>query len=188
MLIGIKSPNKCQRWSPFYYVYHTLGVESIIWLNGTRNKEEILKILEQLKQSLIFFSLPHFWGQDSIKYGGIKERWWLSCQKEWRDDQYFCHSFISPRGRDVWKVKVLVTQSCLTLCDPMDYSPPGSSVHRILQARTLEWVAISFSRGSSQSRDWSPVSCMAGGFFTIWATREGSCVEMHIWSWGIPFY
>ena len=49
-------------------------------------------------------------------------------------------------------------QSCLTLCDPMDSSPPGSSVHRILQARILEWVAISFSRGSSQPRDqtWSP--------------------------------
>ena len=44
---------------------------------------------------------------------------------------------------------VLVTQSCLTLCDPMDYSSPGSSVHGILQVRILEWVVISFSRGSS---------------------------------------
>ena len=48
---------------------------------------------------------------------------------------------------------VLVTQSCLTLCDPMDCSPPGSSVHGILQARIVEWVAISFPRGSSQSRE-----------------------------------
>ena len=47
----------------------------------------------------------------------------------------------------------LVSQSCLTLCDPMDGSPPGSSVHGILQARILEWIAISFSRGSSQPRD-----------------------------------
>ena len=47
------------------------------------------------------------------------------------------------------KVKVLVTQSCLTLCDSMDCNPLGSSVHGILQARTLEWVAIPFSRGSS---------------------------------------
>ena len=47
----------------------------------------------------------------------------------------------------------LVAQSCLTLCDPMDYSPPGSSVHGILQARILEWVAISISRGSSRPRD-----------------------------------
>ena len=48
---------------------------------------------------------------------------------------------------------MLVTQSCLTLCDPMDCSPPGSSVHGILQARIVEWVAISFPRGSSQSRE-----------------------------------
>ena len=47
----------------------------------------------------------------------------------------------------------LVAQSCLTLCDPMGCSPPGSSVHGILQARILEWVAISFSRGSSRPRD-----------------------------------
>ena len=46
-----------------------------------------------------------------------------------------------------------VAQSCLTHCDPMDWSPPGSSVHGILQARVLEWVAIPFSRGSSQTRD-----------------------------------
>ena len=49
-------------------------------------------------------------------------------------------------------------QSCLTLCDPMDCSPPGSSVHGILQARILEWVARPFSRGSSRPRDWTHVS------------------------------
>ena len=52
------------------------------------------------------------------------------------------------------KVKVLVTQSGLTLCEPMDYSPPGISVHGISEARMLEWVAISFSRGSFWPRDW----------------------------------
>ena len=52
------------------------------------------------------------------------------------------------------------TQSCLTLCDPMDCSLPGSSIHGILQARILEWGAISYSRGSSQSRDWTHVSCI----------------------------
>ena len=51
-------------------------------------------------------------------------------------------------------------QSCLTLCDPVDHSLPGFSVHGILQARILEWVAISFSRGSSQPRDWTRVSCI----------------------------
>ena len=54
-----------------------------------------------------------------------------------------------------------VAQSCLTLCDSTDCSPPGSSIHGILQARILEWVAISFSRGSSQPRDWTQVSCNA---------------------------
>ena len=70
------------------------------------------------------------------------------------------------------KEKMLVAQLCLTLCHPMDCSPPGSSVHGILQARILEWVAISFSGGSSQSRDWTWVSSIAGRFFTIWATRK----------------
>ena len=65
-----------------------------------------------------------------------------------------------------------VAQSCLTLCDPMDCSPPGSSVHGIFQARVLEWVAISFSRGSSQPRDRTQVSRIAGRHFTVWATRK----------------
>ena len=69
-------------------------------------------------------------------------------------------------------VCVLVTQLCLALCHPTDCSPPGSSVHGILQARILEWVASPSSMGSSQSRDQTQVSCIAGRFFTIWATRE----------------
>jgi len=72
-------------------------------------------------------------------------------------------------------VCVLVAQLCLTLWYPMDYSPPGSSVQRILQARILEWVASSFSRASSRPGDQtciSSVSCTAGRFFTIWDTRE----------------
>ena len=71
-----------------------------------------------------------------------------------------------------WNVKVLVAQSCGTLCDPVDCSPWGSSVHGILQERILEWVAIPFSRGSSSLRDRMRVSCIAGRFFTIGATRE----------------
>ena len=62
--------------------------------------------------------------------------------------------------------------SCVQLCDPMDCSLPGSSVHGILQARILEWVAISFSRGSSRPRDQTWVSSIAGGIFIIWATRD----------------
>ena len=67
---------------------------------------------------------------------------------------------------------VLVAQSCPTLCSPMDCSLPGTSVHGILQARVLEWVAIPFSRGSSRPRDQTWVSHIAGRFFTVWVTRE----------------
>ena len=59
-------------------------------------------------------------------------------------------------------MKVLATQSCPALCNPTDCSPPGSSVHGILQARILEWVAIPFSRGSSWPRDRTQVSHIAG--------------------------
>ena len=66
----------------------------------------------------------------------------------------------------------LVTQACLTLCDPMDCSPPGSSVLEILQVWIQEWVAFPFSRGSSWLRDQTQVSHVPGRFFTIWANRE----------------
>ena len=74
----------------------------------------------------------------------------------------------------VGKWKLVVAQSCLTLCDPMDCSPSGFSVHGILQARILEWVAIPFSRGSSWLRDRTWISRTVGKFFTIWATRKAS--------------
>ena len=91
------------------------------------------------------------------------------------------------KDRDVWPIAVhglqrvghsLVTevsevaQSCPTLCDLMDCSLPGSSLHGILQARVLEWGAIAFSRGSSRPRDWTRVSRIAGRRFTLWATRD----------------
>ena len=66
----------------------------------------------------------------------------------------------------------LVAQSCLTLWPHGLYSPSGSSVHEILQARILEWVAIPFSRWSSWPRDWTWVSRITGRFFTVQATRE----------------
>ena len=68
--------------------------------------------------------------------------------------------------------KVLLAQSCPTLCNPMNCTPWGSFVHGILQARILEWIAIFFSRWSSWPRDWTRVSCIAGQFFTIWATKK----------------
>ena len=63
--------------------------------------------------------------------------------------------------------EIEVIQSCPTLCDPVDCSLPGSSIHGLFQARVLEWVAISFSRVSSQSRDRTQVSCIVGRYFTV---------------------
>ena len=76
-----------------------------------------------------------------------------------------CFGFLSTSVKNVMgiliEVKVLITQSCMTLCNPMDCSLPGSSVYGISQARTLEWIAISSSRGSSQPRDQTHVSCVS---------------------------
>ena len=76
-----------------------------------------------------------------------------------------CWNFIKQKESEV-------AQLCPTLCDPIDCSLPGSTVHGISQARILEWVAISFSRRSSRPRDWSRVSCITGRHFAIWATKE----------------
>ena len=98
------------------------------------------------------------------------------------------------------KVKVLVAQSSPTLCDPMNCSPSGSSAHGILQARILEWIAISFSRGSSPLRDQTLFFCISGRFFTVWVTREAQfssvqllsrvrlCNPMHYSMPGFPVY
>ena len=82
----------------------------------------------------------------------------------------------------------LVAQSCLTLCDPMNCSLPGSTVHGIFQAKVLEWIAISFSGVSSWPRDQthgSCVSCIAGEFLTCWAIGEAISwpyVRVYFWT------
>ena len=80
----------------------------------------------------------------------------------------------------VFEMKLDVSRSCIlcsvasilfdSFCDPLDYSLPGFSVRGILQARILEWVAVPSSKGSFQPRNWTCVSCIAGRFFTQWAT------------------
>ena len=83
-----------------------------------------------------------------------------------------------------------VAQSCLTPCNPMNCSPPGSSIHGIFQARILEWVAPPFSRGSSQPRDQTPVSHIASRLFTVWATKfadilNTALLQHHLLGWEI---
>ena len=91
---------------------------------------------------------------------------------------------IAPRSY-VTELCIQSHQSCLTLCDPMDHSPPGSSVHGIFQAKILWWVAIPFSRGSSQPGDETWVSCIAGRFFTDWVKGNKHMVVVeslsHVW-------
>ena len=79
---------------------------------------------------------------------------------------------LSSYHEQLWKVKVLLTQSCPTLCNPVNSSPTGSSVPGISQAGIPEWLAIPFSRESSQCRAQTQVSSIAGRFFTIWVTRK----------------
>ena len=78
---------------------------------------------------------------------------------------------------DPWKINYAFIQLWIyieniikTLCDPMDCHLPGSPVHGILQTKIVEWIAYPFSRASSQCRDRTQVSCIAGGFFTVWTT------------------
>ena len=90
-------------------------------------------------------------------------------------------SYIANQANQMpWKglptsVCVWVAQLCLTLCNPMDTSQPGSSIHGISQTRALEWVTISLFKGSSRPGDWTLVSHIAGRLFGIWATREALC-------------
>ena len=81
-----------------------------------------------------------------------------------------------------------VAQSCPTLCNPVNCSLPGSSVHGIFQARVLEWVAISFSRGSSRPRDWTQVSLIVGRRFTFWAVPTAKYLVHAHWGTGSYYY
>ena len=84
---------------------------------------------------------------------------------------YFFFIFFFVSKLCLLTLKVKVTQLRLTLCTPMDYSTPSSSVHGVLQARILEWVATLFSRGSSWPRDRTQVTHITSRFFTVWATQ-----------------
>ena len=81
-------------------------------------------------------------------------------------------AFVPDCCSQLTNVLCLLVQSCLILGDPMDYGPPGFSVHEILHGRILEWVAMPFSRGSSRPRDGTHIFRIAGEFFTSWATTE----------------
>ena len=91
----------------------------------------------------------------------MKAWWGMGGHRERGSEKEFCFHYFMPESESE------VIQSCRTLCDPMGCSPPGSSIHGILQARVLEWSAISFCKGSSRLRDRTPVSHIAGRRFTL---------------------
>ena len=122
--------------------------------------------------------------QTHLSIGFSRQEYWSGLlypppgESSWPRDRTHisCVSYIASRiytaESPVTSEWVKVAQSSPTLCEPMDCSLGCSSVCGILQARILEWVAISFSRESSQARDWIQVSHITDKFFTIWATRE----------------
>ena len=126
----------------------------------------------------------------AVIHGVSKSRTWLS---NWTELNHFLYIIIFLQDMILRKGKESeseVAQLCLTLCDPMDCSLPGSSIHGILQARILEWVAISFSSGSSWPRDRTQVSRIAGRCFNLWATmaqmvkHHPAMQEIQVWSLG----
>ena len=124
----------------------------------------------RLYYAMVFKTLEHLWilisVGEKVEGGGVSHGTnSLTTAEGWLYLQ-FLFNFVLPL------LCVLVTQSCPTLCDPTNCSPPGFSVHGILQTRILEWVAIPFSRGTSWPRDGTLVSCIAGRFFTVWATGK----------------
>ena len=159
-------------WSTFI---HTLFQQIVskhlprawYWIRGIQQCARQMKLLSSCN---IYLNEGLCWTNK------LKNRWIY--QK--KNKQYPGHSewFYSPESVVIHKNHHIICYVCvcvwklLSLCDPMDWSPLGSSLHGILQARTLEWGSIPFSRGSSQPKNRTQASHIAGRFFTIWATRE----------------
>ena len=105
-----------------------------------------------------------------------RDRTYVSCIGRWILYQGATREVLSSANL----LCVCKSLSCVWLfVTPMDCSPPGSSIHGIFQARILEWVAISFSRRSSWPRDGTRVSCIAGRFFTVWATGWDIATQLY---------
>ena len=121
------------------------------------------------KSSEIRHLRPHHLKQQPPQSLGRSSLQFKGGQFKVKDRGSCCFIMVSTQADSSAYSESEVAQSCPTRCDPVDCSPPGSSVHGILQARILEWVAISFSRGSSRPRhptQVSSISCIEGRFFT----------------------
>ena len=112
----------------------------------------------------VLFAIPKIWKQPKCP---STNEWWMMV----------CHIFIIYLSNDIY----ICMLSHVQLFDPMNCSPPGSSVHGIFQARTLEWVAVSYSRGSSQLKDWNWVSCIS--WFDRWIFTIGATQDAHMYKY-----
>ena len=135
-----------------------------------------------LRGDLAFPSLKDLWAWKLTQVSELIEGPWLYFMIHIRLLLTWLRNFLLIQIKNKYsisftskKVKVLVAQSCLTLCNPMNCSSPGFSVHGILQARILEWVAIPFSRGSSQPRDWTTSPSLQADSLPL--SHQGSLLE-----------
>ena len=122
----------------------------------------------------------------------INPGFYMYRQMQWPPHGSICihsgsfYSILSCSEGDTYVRARSVAQSCLTLCDPVDRSPPGTSAHGILQTRILEWVAITSSRVSSQARDLTSVSCIGRQILYHWATWEIPVTHTQTLSLSVP--
>ena len=107
----------------------------------------------------------------------IEKWWWRKLKKFYIKGKVYCDYVLKD---DVVKMSCMHAQSLQTLCAPVDCSPPGSSVHGILQTRVQEWFAISSSRGSSWPKDWTHISCSGRRVLYYWATWEADLTVINI--------
>ena len=147
---------------------------STLWAGSFGHITFIMKKKKKKKKQRLWFSL-HTTLILLIRHLDSERECGLFQVTQFYCDCKVCHQHCHSSSSELY-MHAKSLQSCLTLCDPMDCSLPASSVHGILQARILEWVAISFSRGS-QSRDPTQVSHIAGRFFTFKPPAAG--IKLH---------
>ena len=163
------SKNKVQAWTSFSFCTCLVQVISMEAIN-IYQLEYIYFVKWVPTQKLFLYICSFLWSHTLKKYSmhgklmelPVNSAKPLSLQVAWEKKKYWVEN------SHLGLYSVLVTQSCLTLWDPMDYSPPG---HLYMGLPRQEWVVIPFSRGSSWPRDWTQVSHIAGRFFMVWDTR-----------------
>ena len=152
------------------------GPRRMRWLDGITHSMDmsLSKLWELVMDGEAWLATVH--GAQRVRQDWVTELNWTDRLSRW------CWNKVK------WS---LVAQSCQTLCDPMDCSPPGFSIQGIFQAKVMEWVAISFSRGSSWPRDQTWVSHIVGRCFTVWAKESANAKAEELgldpWVWKIPW-